>query len=81
MNFSIHLSDTLAERLQQIAQETGRSRNALIREAVESWLASREQRRWPQEVLDFQGVPDTVPFEQDRTNLLPPREPFDALST
>jgi len=81
MNLSIHLSDTLAERLQRIAQETGRSRNALIREAVESWLASREQRRWPQEVLDFEGVPDAVPFEQSRVDLLPPHEPFDALST
>lgn len=81
MNFSIHLNDTLARRLQQIAQETGRSRNALVREAVESWLASREQRRWPQEVLDFEGVPDAVPFEQSRVDLLPPHEPFDALST
>ena len=81
MNFSIHLSDTLAKHLQQIAQETGRSRNALIQEAVESWLASREQRRWPQEVLDFEGVPDAVPFEQSRVDLLPPHEPFDALST
>ncbi|MFO1428613.1 MAG: ribbon-helix-helix protein, CopG family [Candidatus Competibacteraceae bacterium] len=66
------LSDTLARRLQQISQETGRSRNALVREAVESWLASREQRRWPQEVLDFQGVPDAVPFEQSRADLLIP---------
>ena len=81
MNLSIHLSDTLAERLQQIAQETGRSRNALVREAVESWLVSREQRHWPQEVLDSQGVPDTIPFEQSRVDLLTPHEPFDALST
>ena len=81
MNFSIHLNDTLIRRLQQIAQENGRSRNALIREAVENWLASREQRPWPQEVLDFQGVPDAVPFEQGRVDLLPPHEPFDALST
>lgn len=80
MNFSLHLSDDLVRRLNAAAQATGRSRNALIRQAIEAWLAQQEHRCWPAEVLTFQGVPEAVPFEQARTELLPPKEPFDAVS-
>jgi Arc/MetJ-type ribon-helix-helix transcriptional regulator len=80
MNFSLHLSDDLVRRLNAVVQATGRSRNALIRQAIEAWLEHQEHRCWPEEVLTFQGIPETVPFEQARTELLPPKEPFDAVS-
>ena len=38
MNFSLHLNDDLVRRLNATAQAMGKSRNALIREAVEEWL-------------------------------------------
>jgi predicted transcriptional regulator len=80
MNFSLHLNDELVHRLNAVAQATGRSRNALIREAVEEWLQRRARGQWPEEVLEFQGIPELVPFEHARAELLPPAEPFGALS-
>ena len=80
MNFSLHLSDDLVHRLNTMAQVTGKSRNALIREAIEEWLARRKCCEWPEEVLSFQGIPKMVPFEHTRAELLPPKEPFDAVS-
>ena len=80
MNFSLHLNDEIVHRLNAAAQATGKSRNALIREAVEEWLERRARGQWPEEVRGFQGVPEAVPFEQARAELLPPTEPFGALS-
>lgn len=80
MNFSVHLSDELVNRLNAIARESGRSRSSLIREAIEEWLARQKRGEWPQEVLSFQGIPEMVPFERTRAELLPPKEPFDAVS-
>ncbi|MGF1615165.1 MAG: ribbon-helix-helix protein, CopG family [Gammaproteobacteria bacterium] len=81
MNFSLHLSDDLVHRLNALVQATGRSRNALIREAIEEWLKRQEHSRWSDEVLQFSGLPEAIPFEGSRAELLPPAEPFDALPT
>ncbi len=56
MNFSVHLNDELVERLNQTARESGRTRNALIREAVGEWLNRRRPAKWPTEVMHFQGI-------------------------
>jgi hypothetical protein len=81
VNFSIHLSDDLVERLNQTAKESGRPRNALIREAISEWLNRRRPAKWPQEIVNFRGIRGTRRFEADRKNLNEPRDPFDALST
>ena len=78
MNFSVHLSDELVERLNQTARESGKTRNALIREAVAEWLGRRRAARWPEEVTDFRGIRGIKRFEENRKNLKPPRSPFDA---
>jgi hypothetical protein len=80
MNFSLHLSDDLVRHLSAMAKATGQSRNALIRQAVEEWLERQTRRQWPEEVSGFSGFPEVVPFEQARAELLPPEEPFDAVS-
>lgn len=80
MNFSFHLNDDLVRRLNALTQATGRSRNALIREAIEEWLERQEHRRWPEEVLRFSGIPEAIPFEQSCAEILPPREPFGEVS-
>ena len=51
MNFSVHLNDELVERLDQTAKESGKARNALIREAVAEWLGRRQAGNWPAEIL------------------------------
>ena len=80
MNFSVHLSDDLIERLNRTARESGKKRNALIREAVAEWLERRRPGRWPAEVTNFRGLRSLKRFEENRKQLKPPRSPFDALS-
>jgi metal-responsive CopG/Arc/MetJ family transcriptional regulator len=78
MNFSVHLSDELVERLNQTAGESGKTRNALIREAVAEWLDRRRPAKWPVEVTNFRGIRGIKRFEENRKNLKSPRSPFDA---
>jgi len=81
MNFSVHLNDELVERLKQTARESGRTRNALIREAVGEWLKRRRPDKWPAEVVNFRGIRGIRRFEDERKKLKPPPEPFDAHSS
>jgi len=80
MNFSVHLNDELVERLNQTARESGRARNALIREAIAEWLGRRQPSKWPAEVMNFRGIKGLKRFEDNRKQLKPPRAPFDAVS-
>ncbi|MGH8012582.1 MAG: ribbon-helix-helix domain-containing protein [Candidatus Binataceae bacterium] len=45
MNFSIHLDDKLVEQLNRPAAEMGKSRNAIIREAVHGGNHTRDPPR------------------------------------
>lgn len=78
MNFSIHLEDSLLEVLNAMAQEEGRSRNALIREAIAEYLRRRGRTHWPAEVERLAGAaPDLKPFESHRSELKhPPDDPL-----
>jgi metal-responsive CopG/Arc/MetJ family transcriptional regulator len=80
MNFSVHLNDQMVERLNQAARERGKTRNALIREAVGEWFDRRRPTKWPAEVMNFRGIRGIKRFEENRKNLRPPRPPFDAVS-
>jgi hypothetical protein len=80
MNFSVHLNDKLVEELNQTARESGKARNALIREAVAEWLGRRKPGKWPAEVMNFRGIQGLQRFEKNRKELKPPHSPFDALS-
>lgn len=73
MNFNVYLDDDSAARLDRIAKTTRKPRNALIRQAVQAWLAG-QGRRWPKEVLEFTGDPSLDPFEAHRAELLAPAE-------
>ena len=66
MNFSIHLDDRLAAALKRVAARRGRTRNALITEAVREWLERAERATWPAELTEFQPFADLVPFESHR---------------
>lgn len=80
MNFSVHLNDELVEQLNEIARETGKARNSLIREAVGEWLGRRRPGKWPAEVMNFGGMRRIKRFEKNRKGLRPPRDPFHAVS-
>ena len=76
MTFSIYLDEKLSKRLNRVVSESGKARNALIREALEEWLAKSQPKRWPEVVLAFKGVRGAPSFENTRKTLKPPREPF-----
>lgn len=76
MHFNIYLDDRIGAQLNNCAQATGQSRNALIRKAVDEWLA-RHGETWPEEILAFQGVADFPMFEAARSELAtPPADPL-----
>ena len=75
MNFNIYLEDELGQKLEEIAQNTGQSRNALIREAVREILRKYNQMQWSEEILNFEGFPeDSIIFESYRDELSPPSQ-------
>ncbi|MHB8382259.1 MAG: ribbon-helix-helix domain-containing protein [Candidatus Binataceae bacterium] len=81
MNFSVHLNDEMVERLNETAKRSGKTRNALIREAIAQWLAHRKDSQWPAEIANFHGTRGLKRFEEDRKSLKPPRSPFNAISS
>lgn len=72
MHFNVYIDDQTGQQLNAAAQQQGQTRNALIRAAVRDWLARQNQPKWPEEVLDFQGMADMPPFEGGREQLKPP---------
>ncbi|BAC88786.1 ribbon-helix-helix domain-containing protein [Gloeobacter violaceus] len=74
VHFNIYVDDQTGEQLKRVAGQTGLTRNALIRQALREWLATRDQPRWPDIVMEFKGVEDLPTFESYRDELLPPRQ-------
>lgn len=72
MIFNIYLDDETGQQLNQAARQAGESRNALVRQAVSEWLKRHRKPQWPDEVLNFNGIADTPPFEASRDSLKPP---------
>jgi hypothetical protein len=65
VNFNLYLDRASAARLDRVARQTRRPRNALVREAVRVWL-DRSGAAWPEEVLKFESDPSLTPFESHR---------------
>ncbi|CCI01231.1 MAG: CopG family transcriptional regulator [Microcystis sp. M54BS1] len=74
MNFNLYLEDELSQQLQALSRSTGKSQNALIREAIQLLITTKEQSQWSSTILNFQGVSDSIVFEAYREELSPPRE-------
>lgn len=72
MHFNIYIDDQTGQELADAAKQSGQTRNALIRMAVKEWLVRRGGAQWPDEVMDFEGMPDMPPFETGRDRLKPP---------
>ena len=77
MHFNIYIDDQIGAQLNTAAQKSGKTRNALIREAITAWLNKSEKPKWPEEILAFNGVKDTIIFESYRKKIKSPKEdPF-----
>jgi len=70
VNFNVYLDRDSADRLNRLARKTGTPRNALVRQAVRTWL-DQNAAAWPKEVLEFGAEPSLVPFEAHRAELAP----------
>lgn len=77
MNINIYLENELAEEINCLVKSTGKSRNAIVREALKEWVAHHTSRTWSKAILNFKGCPDIPPFEATRDELILPKEdPF-----
>ena len=77
MNLSIYLTPKLVSKLSLIAQKKHISKNSIVREALEEWLAHHyPNSNWPTNFFDFQAVKETPDFSSYRSELAPPKEPL-----
>lgn len=82
MNISVQMPKELVKRLDLEAKQLGKTRNAVIRQAVEELLARKEAEDWPEEFLELLTASrrsDKVdqklkPFESHRRELPSPWE-------
>jgi hypothetical protein len=76
MNFNLYLDDETARELDRTAKTLGETRSGLIRKALREWLDKKALGNpgWPRLILEWQGAPETPPFELYRDELLAPRE-------
>lgn len=56
MNFNVYIEDELGAELDACAHQIGKTRNAIIREALKDWVNNHSVRQWPAAILDFQGL-------------------------
>jgi hypothetical protein len=63
----VTILDEPPEALSEAAQLAEKSR-------AQDWLHEEGDQAWPQEVLNFQGVPDMPSFESYRSELAPPKD-------
>ena len=66
MNFSIHIDDRTAKSLAREVRRSGKTRNALIGEAVRQYLDQSRISEWPAELLEAQPLKGLKPFESFR---------------
>lgn len=72
MHFNVYIDDQTGQQLTEVAQQSGQTRNALIRSAVQDWLARQNKPQWPDVVMDFASMDGIPPFEAGRDQLKPP---------
>lgn len=56
MNVNIYINDDLAKQLDTVALDTHKKRNTLIQEAISMLVKSQKKEKWPDSILDFQGI-------------------------
>ena len=69
MNVNIYVEDDLGREINQMAQLLGKSRNAIIREALKEWVDHHASREWPAIVKNYAGIKDFPRFEDYRNEL------------
>jgi hypothetical protein len=77
MDVLLHLNNELSSQVKSIAKYNGKSIDTFILKVLENYVSNIENKIWKQEIINFQGVPDLIPFENYRNELLEPKDdPF-----
>ena len=75
MNLNIYINDSLAKQLDMVAIQVHKKRNTLIQEAISLLVQSYKKEKWPDSILNFQGINNLTEwegFEQHRKELKEP---------
>jgi hypothetical protein len=69
MNFNVYVNKKTGERITRVAKSLHRSRNSIITEALDEWLDSHTQSKWPKGFFDFTPIDDVPDFKETRKEL------------
>jgi predicted transcriptional regulator len=76
MHFNIYLDKETAERLNHETEQSQLSRNAIIREAIKTWI-NNKTTQWPEAIMAYEGDAKLPAFESYRDEASNTREdPF-----
>lgn len=79
MNINIYIENALGKQLQEVAKSLHKSRNSIIREAIQTWIAQHRAHEWPPCIQSFKGLSEKkiACFESHRKDLTDPKDdPF-----
>lgn len=79
MNVNIYIENSLGQQLNESAKALHKTRNSIVREAIQEWLAHHKVFEWPPCILNFHGLKNQKPprFESLRDELTEPKDdPF-----
>lgn len=74
MSLRVSVEPELQEKLDWLCRKTGRTRSALVREALWEYVDKCAKRTWPEELFQFKPSKSCPRFESLRTDLLPDRD-------
>jgi len=63
VNISVYLDDQTAKKLTKLAKTQRRSRNSVIKEAIEDWIDHYDSEAWPKGFFDFEPIKDVPNFK------------------
>ena len=72
MNINIYIEDKLAEQLSKYANKFHRKKNSIVREAIKDWLTRHTERKWPNAILQFNGIKEFPDVKELRKGLTEP---------
>ncbi|GAB4238665.1 MAG: hypothetical protein Kow0049_25490 [Stanieria sp.] len=74
MNFNVYINDELGKELENLVSKTGKSRNSLITLALKLLIKQEYQSQWCDEIINWNGIENSISFESYRDELVPPSE-------
>ncbi|BAU62917.1 hypothetical protein STA3757_02680 [Stanieria sp. NIES-3757] len=74
MNFNVYINDELGKELENLVSKTGKSRNSLITLALQLLIEQEYQSQWCDEIINWNGIEESISFESYRDELVPPSE-------